>query len=88
MFVPEALNQEALRGEGIPGMPETAASAQLIMLANIAIAILISPVVNALATFGEEFGWRGYLQPKLLPLGERIRFLVGQLCARAASGPL
>ncbi len=36
-----------------------------------ALAILISPVANSLATFGEEFGWRAYLLPKLLPLGWR-----------------
>jgi membrane protease YdiL (CAAX protease family) len=34
-------------------------------------AMLISPPINGLATFGEEFGWRGYLQPKLMPLGGR-----------------
>lgn len=34
-------------------------------------AILFSPLLNAIATFGEEFGWRAYLQPKLLPLGGR-----------------
>lgn len=34
-------------------------------------AILISPIANSLATFGEEFGWRAYLLPKLLPLGWR-----------------
>lgn len=31
--------------------------------------VLISPIVNGLATLGEEFGWRAYLLPKLLPLG-------------------
>ncbi len=34
-------------------------------------AVLISPIVNALFILGEEFGWRAYLQPKLLPLGWR-----------------
>jgi membrane protease YdiL (CAAX protease family) len=34
-------------------------------------ATLLAPVVNVLATFGEEFGWRAYLLPKLLPLGWR-----------------
>lgn len=32
-------------------------------------ALFLSPLLNALPTFGEEFGWRGYLQPKLMPLG-------------------
>ena len=34
-------------------------------------AILISPLLNTISTFGEEFGWRAYLQPKLMPLGAR-----------------
>jgi uncharacterized protein len=33
--------------------------------------ILISPLVNGPATFGEEFGWRAYLLQKLMPLGWR-----------------
>lgn len=38
--------------------------------------ILISPIVNSWATFGEEFGWRAYLLPKLLPLGWRKSMLL------------
>lgn len=38
--------------------------------------ILVSPIANALATFGEEFGWRAYLLPKLLPLGWRKAMLL------------
>lgn len=30
---------------------------------------LILPIVNIPATFGEEWGWRGYLQHQLMPLG-------------------
>jgi len=41
-------------------------------------AMLLAPVLNALPTFGEEFGWRGYLQTKLMPLGGRkATMLVG-----------
>jgi membrane protease YdiL (CAAX protease family) len=34
-------------------------------------AMLIAPIINSIATFGEEFGWRAYLLPKLMPLGGR-----------------
>ena len=39
-------------------------------------AMLLAPIANSLATFGEEFGWRGYLQPKLMPLGGRKAMLL------------
>lgn len=38
-------------------------------------AMIIAPLINSLATFGEEFGWRGYLLQKLLPLGKRRALL-------------
>ncbi len=41
-------------------------------------AILISPILNSINTFGEEFGWRAYLLPKLMPLGwKRAMLLMG-----------
>ena len=39
-------------------------------------AVLIAPILNSLATFGEEFGWRAYLLPKLMPLGGRKAMLL------------
>ena len=39
-------------------------------------AIIIAPLVNAIPIFGEEFGWRAYLQPKLMPLGSRKTMLI------------
>jgi membrane protease YdiL (CAAX protease family) len=41
--------------------------------------ILIAPVLNLVPIFGEEFGWRAYLLPKLLPLGERKAYLISGL---------
>ena len=38
--------------------------------------VLVSPIVNSLATFGEEFGWRAYLLPKLMPWGWRKAMLL------------
>lgn len=38
--------------------------------------VLIAPLINGLFTFGEEFGWRGYLQPRLMPLGGRRTMLI------------
>lgn len=34
-------------------------------------AFLLAPIINSFFTFGEEFGWRGYLLHKLMPLGGR-----------------
>ena len=48
----------------------------LLVGAQILQAMLIAPVVNGLATFGEEFGWRAYLQPKLISLGPRRTMLI------------
>jgi len=39
-------------------------------------ALTIGTAINCLLTFGEEFGWRAYLQPKLMPLGGRRAVLL------------
>jgi membrane protease YdiL (CAAX protease family) len=38
--------------------------------------VLLAPIINSIATFGEEFGWRAYLLPKLMPLGGRKAMLL------------
>jgi uncharacterized protein len=40
-------------------------------LLQISSGMLISPLINCIFTFGEEYGWRAYLLQKLLPLGYR-----------------
>ncbi len=48
----------------------------LLIVIQILQAVLIAPIVNALPTLGEEFGWRAYLQQKLMPLGWRRAMLL------------
>jgi membrane protease YdiL (CAAX protease family) len=43
----------------------------ILILIQLGVSVLIAPIINSFFTFGEEFGWRGYLQPKLMPLGYR-----------------
>lgn len=48
----------------------------MIIVVQMAQGILISPIINSLFTFGEEFGWRAYLLQKLLPLGSKKAILI------------
>lgn len=56
---------EEQAGEPIP------LSAGALLLIQSVQALFLGPIINSIFTFGEEFGWRAYLQPKLLPLGFR-----------------
>jgi len=38
--------------------------------------LLIAPWFNSLIAFGEEWGWRGYLLPRLMPLGKWKAYLL------------
>jgi membrane protease YdiL (CAAX protease family) len=42
----------------------------LVIAIQIAFAILLAPFINVLFALGEELGWRGFLLPHLLPLGQ------------------
>ena len=42
-------------------------------------ALLISSPINAIATFGEEFGWRAFLLPELAPLGNRKALIISSI---------
>ena len=61
---------EALSGEAIP-LP-TAALLPLMFIQG----VLLSPILNAPFIFGEEFGWRAYLQQKLMPIGPKKAMVV------------
>jgi hypothetical protein len=38
--------------------------------------LLLGPTINGIFGFGEELGWRGYLLPKLMPLGKVKAYLI------------
>lgn len=48
------------------GMP----SVEILVLVQIASALTFAPFINVLFALGEELGWRGFLLPRLLPLGQ------------------
>jgi len=63
--------QAALTGQPVPEV-----SPWMIVISQTLMAFILAPLINAFVTFGEEFGWRAYLQPKLLPLGGRVTMLL------------
>jgi membrane protease YdiL (CAAX protease family) len=56
----------ASSGQTLPAMDPW-----VIIISQTVTALLIAPIINALPILGEEFGWRAYLQQKLMPLGGR-----------------
>lgn len=48
-------------------------------IAQVASVLLIAPLINSVAAFGEEWGWRGWLLPRLMPLGTWRALLVSGL---------
>ena len=48
----------------------TMPSPALILPAVFLASLFLGPTINGIFGFGEEFGWRGYLLPKLIPLGK------------------
>lgn len=60
----------------LTGQPVPETNPWMIVISQTLMGLILAPLINAFATFGEEFGWRAYLQPKLLPLGGRAAMLL------------
>lgn len=50
--------------------------AGLVVAIQIALAIFLAPFINVLFALGEELGWRGFLLPHLMPLGQGKAILI------------
>jgi membrane protease YdiL (CAAX protease family) len=51
-------------------------SPSMLVLIQIAQALLLGPLINIIFAMGEELGWRGFLLPKLMPLGQWKALLI------------
>jgi len=60
-----------------PGGSEIPAG--LVVAIQIAFAFLLAPFINVIFALGEELGWRGFLLPNLMPLGQWKAILVSGL---------
>ncbi|MEW6405283.1 MAG: CPBP family intramembrane glutamic endopeptidase [Chloroflexota bacterium] len=49
---------------------------ELLVAIQLAFGLLIAPFINVLFALGEELGWRGFLLPKLMPLGQWQAILI------------
>ncbi|MEU1731572.1 CPBP family intramembrane glutamic endopeptidase [Streptosporangium sp. NPDC020145] len=74
--------EQAAPGRPLPSSPEALVAVQ------IALAVFLAPLVNVIPAFGEEWGWRGWLLPRLMPLGTWRAILVSGVIWGAWHAPL
>lgn len=51
-------------------------STAMLVMIQVAQALLLGPWINVIFTLGEELGWRGFLLPRLMPLGQWKALLI------------
>ena len=65
-----ASQQQAAAAAGAGNIP--ADQLRTMLLVQLPVAVFLAPALNIVTTFGEEWGWRGYLVPKV---SERLRIV-------------
>ena len=61
------------------GVAERLINPYQFVIGQVVIALLIGPLLNLLATFGEEFGWRAFLVPALTKFGHKKALIISGL---------
>jgi uncharacterized protein len=61
------------------GIEEMPLDPFLFILAFFVLTLIVIPSINFIPAFGEEFGWRGYLLTRLLPLGREKALVISSI---------
>ncbi|MEU8379740.1 CPBP family intramembrane glutamic endopeptidase [Streptosporangium sp. NPDC048865] len=72
------LREFSLFRQGLAAVPggQPPVEIGVLLAAQLASMLLVAPLINSVAAFGEEWGWRGWLLPRLMPLGTGRALLV------------
>lgn len=63
--------------EAMANAPEgTSISPAMVVAIQVTFALTLAPLLNVIFAMGEELGWRGFLLPRLLPLGQWTAILI------------
>jgi membrane protease YdiL (CAAX protease family) len=67
-----------LMREALKQVPSTTGlpPVEILVAIQLALAVTLAPFINVLFALGEELGWRGFLLPKLMPLGQWKAILI------------
>jgi len=67
-YDPEFTTMQALANQSAQAGAEI--SVTMLLLIQLVQGLILGPIINVFATMGEELGWRGFLLPRMLPMGE------------------
>ncbi|MBP9759464.1 CPBP family intramembrane metalloprotease [Candidatus Dojkabacteria bacterium] len=76
LYKPDLEMQQFMSTYGVTSLPMPALLFILVIFLS---TITIAPILNIIPSFGEEFGWRGFLLPHLLPLGRKRALIISSL---------
>ncbi|MEU6710662.1 CPBP family intramembrane glutamic endopeptidase [Nonomuraea sp. NPDC046802] len=67
-----SLMRAALRAQGV----EAPADLGAVAVTQVVLAVVVAPVINAIPALGEEWGWRGWLLPRLMSTNGTVAALL------------